>query len=201
METLVVNTESANLTEEQFFQLCIQNKEISFERDKNKNIIIMSPVGFLSSWYEGRLFRMLDQWNEQTNLGYVTGASGGYNLPNGAMRAADVAWIRKERIDKLPENEKMKFPNLCPDFVIELKSKSDSIKTLKEKMAEWMNNGCRLGWLIDFENKRVYVFNPTLDTLAKEGNEPEFSITEFSQKSISGGNVLPGFELDFTQFD
>ncbi len=188
METIEINTESANLTEEQFFQLCIQNKEINFERDKNKNIIIISPVGFLSSWYEGKLFRMLDQWNEQTKLGYVTGSSGGYTLPNGAIRAPDVAWTKKERIDALPEEEQMRFPNICPDFVVEVRSKTDSLKLLEDKMKEWMDNGCRLSWLIDFENKTTHIYIP-----GRETTEQSFNNT------LNGEDVLHGFELNLSE--
>ena len=189
MDTIEINTESANLTDEQFFQLCIQNKEINFERDKNKNIIIMSPVGFLSSWYEGILFRMLAQWNEHTKSGYVTGSSGGYILPNGAMRAPDVAWVKKKRIDALSVSEKERFPKICPDFIIELKSKSDSLKVLRNKMEEWIQNGCRLGWLIDMQNKTTFIYKPGCEPIKKSFNE-----------KLSGEEVLPGFILDLTEF-
>ena len=188
METIEINTESANLTEEQFFQLCIQNKEINFERDKNKNIIIMSPTGFFSSRNETRILSQLEHWNAKSKSGYVTGPSGGYILPNGAMRAPDAAWIIKERMDKLSLREKERFPHLCPDFIAEVRSKTDSLKLLKEKMNEWIDSGCRLAWLIDFENKTTHIYKPGRDITLKSFND-----------TLNGEEVLPGFELKLTE--
>ena len=183
METIAIQTESANLSEEQFFRLCVDNKDLRIERDKNNNIIIMSPTGFRVSNFEAKVFNKLMAWNEKYNLGYVTGPSGGYNLPDGAMRAPDVAWTKKERIDSLTEKEKDKFPCLCPDFIIEIRSKTDSLKHTKEKMTEWITNGCQLAWLIDIENKISYIYSINNQTKEQDFNSP-----------LSGENILPDFK-------
>jgi len=189
METITIQTETAELTEEQFFHLCSDNKGLRFERDKNKNIILMAPTGFYSSSNEIDVEFQLELWNRKKQEGYVTGASGGYILPNGAMRAPDAAWTKKERIDRLTDKEKERFPHLCPDFVIEIRSKSDTLKMLQEKMQEWMENGCRLGWLIDVENKRVFIYR---------NNGTTEAVHSFKKK-LSGEEVLPGLKLDLSE--
>ena len=185
MQNITIHTESANLTEEQFFMLCAENKEIRFERDKYKNIIIMSPTGFISSNFEAKIIRQLEEWNDKVNLGYVSSSSGGFTLPSGAMRVPDAAWVRKELIDALSEKELQSFPKLCPDFIIEVRSHSDSLKSQKEKMNEWLENGCSLGWLVDLTNKETYIY--------KHGREV---IQQTFDKPLKGEDVLPEFELD-----
>jgi Uma2 family endonuclease len=125
-------------------------------------------------------------WNEQTELGVVFDSSGGFSLPNGAMHSPDAAWIALDRWNALTEDEKEQFPPVCPDFVIELKSKTDSLKTLQKKMQEWLENGCRLAWLIDVEARNVYIYRAT-----QEAEE-----YPFSKGLLSGENVLPGFTLN-----
>jgi Uma2 family endonuclease len=188
MQSIAIHTESANLTEEQFFKLCSENKELRLERDANKNIIVMSPTGFSVSNFESKIFGLIMVWNEANKLGYVTGPIGGYLLPNGAMRAPDVAWTTKSRIDSLSEIEKQGFPKLCPNFIIEVLSASDNLNQTKEKMQEWISNGCRLAWLIDLENKMCYIYK-----LATETKQQTFSET------LSGENVLEGFELKLNE--
>src|ERR1035438_7769996 len=119
MEEILIQTKSAKLSDEQFFQLCSANKEIRFERDKHKNIIIMAPTGHTISKQENKIATQVTVWNDKTDLGEVTGPTGGYYLPDGSMFAPDVAWVSKERIAKLSAKEQEKFPYLCPDFVIE----------------------------------------------------------------------------------
>ena len=186
MDTVAINTQSTNLTEEQFFRLCSDNRDIRFERDKFKNIIIMPPTGNWTSSNQIGIAAQLWNWNKKTKLGHVFESSAGFTLPNGAVRAPDAAWIEKKRWAKIPLNEQKRFAHICPDFVIEVRSRTDTLKMLKEKMVEWMQNGCRLGWLIDLENKKAYIYK----------NEKEFSEIVFSHKTISGSDVLPGFELD-----
>ncbi|MBI4645752.1 MAG: Uma2 family endonuclease, partial [Bacteroidia bacterium] len=147
MEPIAIHTETANLTEEQFFLLCSENKEIRFERDKHKNIIMNSPTGALTSSSHIEIAAQLRNWNYVYKLGKVFDSSAGFTLPNGAIRNPDASWISKERWKKISQEDKERFAHICPDFVIEVKSKTDSLKQQKEKMLEWLENGCKLGWL------------------------------------------------------
>ena len=184
METLSIHTESANLSEEQFFRLCVDNKELRIERDKNKNIIIMSPTGTSTGKFNAELLGELIIWNKKNKTGYCFDSSTGFLLPDGSMRSPDVSWIAKQRWDIIPQNEQEKFAPLCPDFIIEIRSKSDTLKQQKEKMQEWITNGCRLAWLVDMENNNTYIYKPNTEI-----KEQQFTETLF------GENVLSGFEL------
>jgi Uma2 family endonuclease len=116
----------------------------------------------------------------------VFDSSTGFRLPNGAIRSPDAAWMAKERWDALSEAQQEKFPPRCPDFVVELKSDSDPQKAAREKMGEWLENGCRLGWLIDPQGQKAYVYRPGQPVAEWEG---------FTQR-LSGEDVLPGFQPD-----
>ena len=188
METLSIHTEATNLTEEQFFLLCSENKEIKFERDKNKNIIIMAPTGSYTGNHHLSIAGRLWLWNEKNKSGYVFDSSAGFTLPSGAMRAPDAAWITKEKWEKIPMEDKKRFAHICPDFVIEVLSESDSLKEQKNKMLEWLENGCRLGWLIDLENRTVYIY--------KSGRE---MIEQPFKKNVLGEDILLGFELNLNE--
>jgi len=190
METLTLNTEAIEgFTDEQFFDFCVQNRNMRIERDSNKLIYIMMPTFSETGRRNSAIVFQLESWNKQSELGYCFNSSAGFTLPNGAMRAADVAWISKERWDKLSQQEKDRFAHICPDFVIELRSKSDYLKGLQDKMKEWMDNGCRLAWLIDFEEKKVHVYR----------NDKSVEIIDSFDNKISGEDVLNGFELDLNK--
>ena len=184
MEEILIQTNAAKLTDEQFFQLCVENKGIRFERDKNKNIIIMAPTGGDTSNSNIKLGTDLEIWNRKNKLGYCFESNGGFTLPNGAIHAADVAWIPKEKWEAVSKDDREKFAHICPDFVIELMSKSDSLKRSIGKMEEWMENGSRLGFLIDPNTRTTHVYLPN----------QEATIHPFTE-TIMGGDVLPGFEL------
>jgi Uma2 family endonuclease len=188
METYIINTKSVNLTDEQFFQLCVQNKEIRFERDKYKNIILMAPTGTISGYYHSDFITELNIWNRKTKLGYCFDSSAGFTLPDGSVRNPDAAWIEKSRWEKIPLKDKKRFAHICPDFVIEVLSETDSLKQQQEKMEEWIKNGCRLGWLIDIENRKVYIYKPN--------RKPQ---VRYFSSILSGEDVLPGFELDLSE--
>ena len=189
METLVINTDAFEMTEEQFFRFCVQNHDLRIERDYKKQLFIMSPTGGTTGSRNFSISFQLGKWNEKYKLGYAFDSSTGFTLPNNAMRSPDAAWIEKSKWETLPEKEKESFAHICPDFIIELKSKSDSLKNLQEKMEEWLSNGCLLGWLIDFENEIVFIYRQN-DSLEK---------INFFDKKISGEDVLHGFELDLSE--
>jgi Uma2 family endonuclease len=144
----------------------------------------MAPTGFEVHEFEGSIFTELKIWNRKHKLGYVTGTNAGYYLPDSSMRAPDTSWIKKERIDELTAKEREQFPYLCPDFIVEVISKSDTLKHQQEKMDEWVKNGIRLGWLVDYKHQTTYVYKPGYDISKKTFDE-----------ILSDKDVLPGFKL------
>lgn len=174
-----------SLTDEQFFQLCQDNRDLQFERTAMGDIIIMPPTGSESGRRNSEVILQLGGWNKQTNLGEVFDSSSGFQLPNGATYAPDAAWIKKERWNALTPEEKERFAPICPDVVIELRSKTDSLPKLQAKMHEYIENGAQLGWLLDRQNQTVEVYRP--------GREPE--VLE-SPQMICADDILPGFVLD-----
>ncbi|HEY9851571.1 MAG TPA: Uma2 family endonuclease [Leptolyngbyaceae cyanobacterium] len=186
MNALTVNFNSIiKLTDEQFFQLCQDNRDLRFERNANGELIIMPPTGGETGNRNAGLTAQVWIWNEQSKLGMVFDSSTGFKLPNGADRSPDAAWIPLERWNALTSEQQKKFLPLCPDFVVELLSPSDSLTATQQKMQEYMDNGTRLGWLIVRASRRVEIY--------RQGQEVE--ILE-SPVSLSGQDVLPGFVLN-----
>ena len=188
MEILMpVTLKTGNLmSEEKFFQFCRMNDTLEFERDSHGNIILMSPTGSFTGNFNLRISGFLFLWNETFRLGEVFDSSTGFTLPNGAVRSPDVSWIRNERWNALSEKQQEGFAPVCPDFVIEIRSKSDDLKYLQNKMEEYISNGTSLGWLIDrFENK-VYIYRP----------DHNIEVYDSLQVVLSGETVLPEFTLD-----
>ncbi|WP_017715292.1 Uma2 family endonuclease [Kamptonema formosum] len=177
-----------DLTDEQFFQLCQKNRDLRFERTAKGELLIMSPTGGETGNRNFDMAVELGVWNKQTNLGKGFDSSTGFKLPNGADRAPDLAWIPRERWDALTREQRQKFLPLCPDFAVELRSPSDSLTDLREKMQEYMDNGTRLGWLIDPQNKRVEIYRAGRDVEILQNPE-----------TLSGEEVLPGFVLDLKE--
>ncbi|MGA9378835.1 MAG: Uma2 family endonuclease [Phormidium sp.] len=189
MNALTVNFNSIiKLTDEQFFQLCQDNRNLRFERNANGELIIMPPTGGETGNRNAGLTAQVWIWNEQNKLGVVFDSSTGFKLPNGADRSPDVAWIPLERWDALTVEQKRRFLPLCPDFVVELLSPSDSLTATQEKMREYLENGTRLGWLIVRDSRRVEIY--------RQGREVE--VLE-SPVILSGEDVLPGFVLNLQQ--
>ncbi|MCU0535923.1 MAG: Uma2 family endonuclease [Hydrococcus sp. Prado102] len=185
MTSFTLNLQSIQLTDEQYFQLCINNRDLRFERNANGDLIIMPPTGGTTGNRNAGLTAQLWFWNELNKLGMVFDSSTGFKLPNGADRAPDVAWIPLDKWNALTGEQQQKFLPLCPDFVIELRSPSDSLKTLQEKMLEYRENGTRLGWLIDRISKKVEIYRL----------EQDVEILD-SPMTLSGENILPGFVLN-----
>jgi len=173
------------LTKEQFYTLCATNPEAKLELNAQGELIIMSPTGGETSAWNSELIAELVIWNRQTGLGKTFDSSGGFSLPNGAQRSPDAAWIPLEKWDALTAEEKRGFLPLCPDFVIELLSPSDSLPQGRKKMEEYRENGSHLGWLLEPKNKRVAIYR------AQQAVE----ILE-APKFLSGEDVLDGFHLN-----
>ena len=185
MTSLTVSLNSLKLTDEQFFQICQDNRDLRFERNANGDLIIMPPTGGETGNRNAGIIAKLWIWNEQNQLGIVFDSSTGFKLPNGADRSADASWISLDRWNTLTPEQQSKFIPLCPDFVIELRSPSDNLKTIQEKMQEYLKNGIRLGWLIDRQLRRVEIY--------RQGKEVE--ILE-NPTNLSGEDILPGFVLN-----
>jgi Uma2 family endonuclease len=183
--TLIIPEED-RLTDDELFRFCSANKELRIERDELGQLIIMSPAGSLSSNKNFILNSLFSQWVEANlDLGYAFDSSGGFVLSDKSMRSPDTAWIKKERWEALNSDAQEKFAPICPDFIIELRSKSDSLAELKKKMEKWISNGCSLAWLIDPIEKKAYIYKPDKSVVEING---------FDNK-LGGESVLPGFEL------
>ena len=188
MTAITVNFNSIiDISDEQFFQLCIRNSDIKFERNASGEIIVMPPTGGETGRRNVKLITQFAIWNDQTKLGEVFDSSTGYKLPNKANRSPDVSWIKQERWDSLTCEQREKFIPLAPDFALELVSPSDTLVNYEAKMREYLDNGVKLGWLINPEAKQVEIY--------RLGQDIDLLL---SPQSISGEDILPGFVLDLT---
>jgi Uma2 family endonuclease len=172
------------LTDEQFYQLCQVNQDLSLERNPQGELIIVSPVGGVSGNREADLLLELGIWNRRTKLGKVFSSSTLFKLPGGGDRSPDAAWIRLDRWEALPEEDRERFPLICPDFVIELRSRTDRLQALQAKMQEYLDSGLHLGWLIDPQQQQAEIY--------RSGQGVE--VVQFPVK-LSGEGILPGFRL------
>ena len=174
-----------DMNDEQFFKFCQINRELRIERTSEGEIIIMSPTGSETGGRNFNLIVQLGIWVKQNGTGKGFDSSAGFKLPNGAERSSDVSWVKLERWEALTKEQRRGFAPLCPDFVIELLSPSDRLDYLQDKMEEYLDNGIKLGWLIDPENHQVYIYRP--DTEVEKLNNPA---------TVKGDeSILPGFVL------
>jgi Uma2 family endonuclease len=180
---------SMQMTDEQFFEFCQVNRDLRIERNKFGELVIMPPTGSETGNREVNISGQLWVWSEQDGTGITFSSSTGFKLSTGAERSPDASWIKLERWNSLSPEQQRKFAPICPDFVVELKSPSDNLQTLKEKMEEYMNEpGIQLGWLIDRKQRKVYIYRPGL---------PEECLD--NPDSVSGDLVLPGFILNMSK--
>ncbi len=193
METITLNIPSTvALTDEQFYHLCMANEEWRMELTAEGELMIMPPTGGESGIRNSDLNLQVGWWNRQTRLGFVFDSSTIFQLPNGAKRSPDVSLVIRERWEALSPEDRRRFPPLCPDFVIELRSETDSLPKLQSKMLDYLVNGLRLGWLIDPQTPLVEIYRPNQDV------ETLTFSAEQAPPSLSGESVLPGFILDLT---
>jgi Uma2 family endonuclease len=182
---LDVQSITLHITPEEFGQLCQDNPDRSFELTATGELIVMAPVGGESGNSELELGIDLGNWNRQTKLGKIFSSSTIFVLPNGAQRSPDAAWVELSRWEALTPEQRIKFPPLAPDFVIELRSATDRLPPLREKMEEYKANGVRLGWLINPKDRQVEIY--------RQGQDVEVMQ---SPTILSGENVLPGLTID-----
>ncbi|MFB2838247.1 Uma2 family endonuclease [Floridanema evergladense] len=175
----------AKLTDEQFYEICQANRDLKIERTATGELIIMPPTGGGTGKRNSDINIELGIWNRNTGLGIVFDSSTGFKLPNGADRSPDAAWITLEKWHNLTPEQQEKFLPFAPDFVIELRSPSDALQPLQDKMQEYIENGTRLGWLMNRKDRQVEIY--------RQGREKEVLN---NPATLSGENVLPGFVLN-----
>jgi Uma2 family endonuclease len=176
------------VTPEQFEQLCAEYRDLRLELTSTGELIVMPPTGSETGRSNFNLTTQLGVWSRQEGTGVGFGSNAGFTLPNGAIRSPDASWIKRERWDSLTKQQKEKFAPICPDFVVEIRSPSDSLTQLFLKMFEYVENGALLGWLIDPSKRQVYVYTPNEETMVLENPE-----------TVSGDPLLPGFKLELAE--
>ncbi|MEO1403867.1 MAG: Uma2 family endonuclease [Cyanobacteria bacterium J06635_1] len=189
MTAFTVNLDPViTLTDEQFYQLCRNNPDLKFERTAAGDLIIMAPTGGETGNRNGRVNQQLFNWSDSNELGIAFDSSTGFKLPNGADRSPDAAWVTLEKWQALTPEQREQFVPLCPDFVVELMSPSDSLAKAQEKMAEYVTNGARLGFLLNRKTRTVEIYRP--DQPVERLEHPAI---------LSGEDVLPGFNLKLSR--
>jgi len=186
---IVLNVATVGFSTEQFVRLCADNRDLRFELTAEKEIVIMPPEFSETALKSGEILNQILNWSKKSRTGVAFGSSAGFTLPNGAIRSPDASWIIRSRWDALTPAEKQSFAPLCPDFVMEFRSSSDTLKELQAKMEEYMANGARLGLLIDPIRRKVYVYRPgqrpaRLDEPASVSCEPEMPGLAFQFSEI-----------------
>lgn len=176
------------MSDPEFFRFCQENAEVMFERNEDGTIVVMTPVGARGSWIGTYVASALMGWALEKGTGIAFGSSAGFFLPDGSMRGPDAAWIEKSRWEAHESNELDGFPHLVPDFVIEIRSQSDRLQPLHEKMASYLGNGVKLGWLIDPIEQKSHIY---------KADKPVSSIPGLNT-ILNSPDLLPGFELDLS---
>jgi Uma2 family endonuclease len=185
MEYLIKTKSIGGMTEEQFFQFCQENDSIHLERNACGDIIVMEPTGSETGRHTLSIGTELSLWNRKAKLGVVFDSNTGFTLPNNAVRSPDAAFIFRSRYNALPETDRKKFAHVCPDFIIELLSETDQEQVCQRKMKEWIDNGCKLAWMINPHRKETSIYRHNGEIESKGFHE-----------ALSGEDVLPGFELN-----
>jgi Uma2 family endonuclease len=185
---IVLDVRSVGLTDDQYFRLCSDNRDLRIEMTAQKELIIMSPTNMETGRKNAKITMRLGIWAEQDGTGECFDSSSEFTLPNGAKRSPDACWIPKSRWDRFTKDEKETFTEICPDFVLELRSPSDHLADLRQKMEEYIANGSQLGWLLDPIEKRAIIYRP--------GHTPEHIE---NPGVLSGDPVLPGFKFEFKE--
>ena len=185
---LVLNFGAIEMTNDQFLKFCSDNANVRFELTAKRELVVMPPVGLRSGREEADLLGQLFIWAHQDGTGMIFSSSTGYTLPNGAIRAPDVSWTLRERLNALEEDDWRSFAHICPDFVLELRSPSETFVSQQAKVEEYIQNGARLGWLVDPIQKRVHVYRPGARAEVLD-----------SPSTVSGDPVMPGFEINLQE--
>jgi Uma2 family endonuclease len=185
---LTLNPKLRIKDDDEYWEFCAANPDVRFERTAQGEIVIVPPAGMESEYRGTELVVKLGRWAKKDGRGKVVGSNTEFILPSGAARSPDAAWVSNAKLAKRTKEQRRKFPPLCPEFIVEVMSPSDRLKNAKEKMAEWMANGVKLGWLIDGDRQTVYIYRAGQ-------NEPE---KKTGIKRLVGEGPIAGFVLDLT---
>jgi Uma2 family endonuclease len=172
------------MSDQDLMRFCAANDMVRVERDANGEILVMTPAGIKTSRMNSRITRLLDEWAEQDGRGIAVDSNGGFTLPDGSVRAANAAWVSLPQREALSAEDRSRYAPLCPELIIELRSPTDSLPELKEKMEQWIANGSQLAWLIDPIEQNVFIYSPN--------ESPE---VHYHPTSVQGDRVMAGFEL------
>jgi Uma2 family endonuclease len=172
------------MTDEELMRFCEQHDELAVEREPNGDLTVMTPAGSGSSFRNSELCGELRNWAQADDRGIVFESSAGFTLPDGSVRAADAAWLSRGKWNALTPEQRESYAPVCPEFIVELRSKTDTLGTLQQKMDQWIANGAELGWLIDPFEKTVHIYRP--------GNTPKL-LDHISQ--VAGEGPVAGFIL------
>lgn len=183
---VVLHGSLTRLTDDEFFNVCQHNPDLRLERNAEHEIIFMPPAGAESSRKSGEVYFQLMLWNRQHQLGYVFESSAGFMLPDGSIRSPDASWVPKAAYDALAPEQRLRFPPVCPTFVVEVRSPSDGLAPLRRKMEIYLENGVEIGFLLDPTNETATIYRP--------GQEPE-EVSSFDA-TLSAEPTLTGFALD-----
>ena len=186
MTAFTINFDAiVQITDKHFAQLCRANPDVKFERTARGELVIVTPTGGDTGSYNFEIAVDFGIWNRQTKLGICFDSSTCFRLPSQALRSPDIAWIKQDRWDALTPAEKAKFPPIAPDFVLELMSPSDELSDAQAKMREYIENGVKLGWLLNRKTHSVEIYRSNQSVEVLE-----------SPETLSGENILPGFMLN-----
>lgn len=189
METIILKDRfTGSMTDAEFLWFCQENKDLRIERNSKLEIIIMSPVTTLSNYGSGAVFAQLYMWSLQNGNGLAFDSSTGFTLPDRSVLSPDASWLSKEKWNALSDHDKDRFAPVCPEFIIEVRSKSDSLEDLQAKMKVWIKNGAELAWLIDPREKTTYIYHP----------KEELRVVKGLDKTMQGSGAVAGFVLDLS---
>jgi Uma2 family endonuclease len=189
MDALVLKDSiTGSMTDKEFLKFCLENPGLRIERNNHLEIIIMSPVTSLSGFFSAEVCGQLRDWNKKSKTGIVFDSSAGFTLSDRSVFSPDASWISIDKWNSLSEEDKNTFAPICPEFVVEVRSKSDSLQDLKRKMEIWIANNAQQAWLIDPIDKKSYIFLPDGSIQDIEGFD----------KKLIGTSPVAGFELDLT---
>jgi len=177
------------MTSEEFYHFCQENEALHFERDEKGNILFMPPTGYDTGKSNNRISAKLFNWNEEKKLGKTFDSSTGFTLPDGSQRSPDASWVSNLKHNSLTKDQRKVFAPVCPEFIIELRSESDRLEYLQNKMLMWIRNGAHLAWLIDPIEEKVYIYR-------KDGS---IQIVPGFNTQLKGEDVLEGFVLDLNE--
>ncbi|MEK6482540.1 Uma2 family endonuclease [Catalinimonas sp. 4WD22] len=189
LDKIVLKGKEMQMSDDEFFNFCQANPDLNIERNAKREIIIMSPTNSSTGSVNVKIAYQLEAWNEKHGSGISFDSSTGFTLPDQSVMSPDASWLSLEKWQQLTQVQKEKFAPVCPEFVVELKSKSDRLDDLQAKMESWLQNGAQLAWLIVPEEETVYIYQALQKVRQHQG----------FQSKLSADPVLPGFQLDLSK--